>query len=251
MDKPTFGSLCSGLGGLDIGLIRAGFDVKFHVEIDDYARKVLRRHFPAAERFRNVRQFPPKPDSAWLLHQWKERFRVDAICAGFPCQDISTAGRGAGLSGSRSGLFYEVVRIIRTLEPKVVLLENVSALFTRGIDQVLGALDDIGYNAQWHCLSSAAFGADHLRKRAFIAAYSKRIRQPGPWERIEPIDQKTDAYREASGLVDAFRKGSLPYVCRRHVGVPSRMEQLTGLGNAVDTVVAEYAGRQFIKCLSQ
>lgn len=170
--KPTVGSLFAGIGGIDLGLERAGFQTKWQVEIDDYARKVLQRHFPAAERFRDVKQFPPKPDSTWLLHRWKERFSVDILAAGFPCQDISYAGKGAGLKGERSGLFYEVIRIIRVLGPELVLLENVSALLTRGLDQVLGTLASIGYDAEWHCIPAAYVGAPHIRDRVFIVAYS-------------------------------------------------------------------------------
>jgi DNA (cytosine-5)-methyltransferase 1 len=95
---------------------------------------------------------------------------VDFISGGFPCQDISFAGRGAGLAGERSGLFYEVARLIGELEPAGVMLENVSALLDRGLGDVLGALASLGYDAEWHCIPASAIGAPHRRDRIWIVA---------------------------------------------------------------------------------
>ena len=155
----TFGSLFAGIGGFDLGFERAGFECRWQVEIDDYATKILEKHWPKVHRERDIREC----NSGNLE-------RVDCIIGGFPCQDISYAGRGAGLAGERSGLFFEAVRLVRELQPRAVVLENVAALLTRGLDRVLGTLAEIGYDAQWHCIPAAAVGAPHIRDRVFIIA---------------------------------------------------------------------------------
>ncbi len=98
-------------------------------------------------------------------------WHADLICGGFPCQDISYAGKGAGLDGSRSGLWYEFARVVRTLRPRIVLVENVAALLTRGLDAVLGTLASLGYDARWDCIPAAAVGAPHIRDRVFIIGH--------------------------------------------------------------------------------
>jgi DNA (cytosine-5)-methyltransferase 1 len=157
----TFGSLFAGIGGMDLGLERAGMECKWQVEIDDYASRVLAKHWPTVHREKDVRQC-----GAGNLEN------VDLIAAGFPCQDISYAGKGAGLKGERSGLFYEVARIVGEMGPRYVVLENVSALLTRGLDQVLGTLASLGYDAEWHCIPAAYVGAPHIRDRVFVLAYA-------------------------------------------------------------------------------
>jgi DNA (cytosine-5)-methyltransferase 1 len=156
----TFGSLFAGIGGFDLGFERAGFECKWQVEIDDYATRVLERHWPDVHRERDIRQCG--------RHNLE---RVDCIIGGFPCQDISYAGKGAGLDGARSGLWYEFARIVCELEPRIVCVENVSALLTRGLDQVLGTLASFGFDAEWHCIPAAAVGAPHIRDRVFVLAY--------------------------------------------------------------------------------
>jgi DNA (cytosine-5)-methyltransferase 1 len=101
---------------------------------------------------------------------------VDAICGGFPCQDISTAGKGAGIEGERSGLWSEYARLIGELRPQVVFVENVSALLSRGLDKVLGDLAALGYDAEWHCIPASAIGAPHRRDRVWIVAYPSSAR---------------------------------------------------------------------------
>ena len=115
----TFGSLFAGIGGFDLGFERAGMACKWQVEIDDYANRVLKKHWPDVHRERDIRQCGK--------HNLEP---VDVICGGFPCQDISYAGLGAGLDGERSGLFFEAVRVVRELRPQIVVLENVAALLT-------------------------------------------------------------------------------------------------------------------------
>jgi len=158
----TFGSLFAGIGGFDLGFERAGMSCRWQVEIDDYANRVLAKHWPEVHRERDITQCG--------RHNLGP---VDVICGGFPCQDISYAGRGAGLDGERSGLFFEAIRVVRELRPRVVVLENVAALLTRGLDRVLGTLAEIGYDAEWHCIPAASVGAPHIRDRVFVLAYAK------------------------------------------------------------------------------
>ena len=162
------GSLFSGIGGFELGFERAGMRVSWQVEQDAYCRAVLARHFPDAVRFEDVREVGAR-----------ELDPVDLICGGFPCQDLSSAGRGAGIDGARSGLWSEFARIVRELRPGYVVVENVPALLTgkgkrwdRGpIGRVLGDLAEARYDAEWACLSAREFGAPHLRKRVWIVAY--------------------------------------------------------------------------------
>lgn len=158
--------LFAGSGGGLLGSLLLGHRPVCAVEIDSYCRRVL-----AARR-----------DEGWLPaemeihddvttfdgHAW--RGRVDLVAGGFPCQDISVAGKGAGLKGARSGLFYELLRVVREVRPKWVYLENVPAITSRGLDRVLGALAELGFDAEWCVLSAADAGAPHLRKRWWCLA---------------------------------------------------------------------------------
>ena len=165
--KLTFGSLFAGIGGFDLGFERAGFECRWQVEIDNYATKILEKHWPKVHRERDIREC-----NAINLE------RVDCIIGGFPCQDISYAGRGAGLDGERSGLFFEAIRLVRELQPRAIVLENVAALLTRGLDRVLGTLAEIGYDAEWHCIPAAAVGAPHIRDRVFVIGIRNMAQHP-------------------------------------------------------------------------
>jgi DNA (cytosine-5)-methyltransferase 1 len=159
----TVGSLFSGIGGLELGLEMTGrFKTVWQVEQNEYCRKVLARHWPDATRFEDVRNVG------------KENLApVDVICGGFPCQDISSAGKREGIrEGNRSGLWFEYARIVRELRPRYVIVENVSALLSDGLGIVLGDLASIGYDADWQVLSAAGVGAPHLRERVFVVAYA-------------------------------------------------------------------------------
>lgn len=158
----TIGSLFAGIGGLELGLERAGLGPTiWQVEQDAYCRSVLAKHWPDADR--SVTDVC-EAGAANLE-------RVDLICGGFPCQDLSYAGKGAGLDGARSGLWFEYLRIIRELRPRFVVVENVAALLARGMDVVLGTLAESGYDALWTSLRASDVGAPHRRERLFIVAY--------------------------------------------------------------------------------
>ena len=160
------GSLFAGIGGFDLAAewVWGKDTTVWHSEIDPYASAVFAQHFPNSRNVGDITTW--EPDC--------ERDSVDLICGGFPCQDISTAGRGAGIDGARSGLWRDYARVIRALRPSYVLVENVPALLGRGIDRVLGDLASLGYDAEWTVRSAASFGAPHLRRRIWIVAYPMR-----------------------------------------------------------------------------
>lgn len=165
----TIGSLFSGIGGLELGLELAlrdgGFDVEtiWQCERDEWCRGILARHWPATVRYDDVRAVGADAP------------RVDVLCGGFPCQDVSVAGKGAGLAGERSGLWGEFARVARDLRPRVLVVENVSALACRGIGTVLGDISEAGYDAVWFDLRASDVGAPHRRERIFIVAWRRDV----------------------------------------------------------------------------
>lgn len=170
------GSLFSGIGGLELGLERAGLGtVAWQCEIDPFCRSVLAKHWPEAMRYEDVRTVDATAPS------------VDVICGGFPCQDVSLAGKRGGLDAPRSGLWFEFARIIEALRPRIVVIENVLGLRTSGLSRVLADLATLGFDAEWTDLAAADVGAPHLRRRLFIAAtHPERIQlrhEPGWLER--------------------------------------------------------------------
>lgn len=270
MSNPlTFGSLFAGIGGIDLGLERAGMTCRWQVEIDDYATKVLAKHWPNVPKYRDVRSVGADNLSA-----------VDLICGGFPCQDISNAGKRAGITGARSGLWSEYARIVRELRPRYVLVENVAALLGRGLSTVLGDLAALGYDAEWECIPAAAVGAPHIRDRVFIVAYtdcrgrpgsgvcaqqSRRAEVIGPgqaWQGSALADAsgarsfsstQTGIYRRQKGArprheqLERYDWWAIePDVGRVAHGVPARVDRLSGLGNAVVPQVAELIGQWII-----
>jgi DNA (cytosine-5)-methyltransferase 1 len=157
----TLGSLFTGIGGIDLAFQRAGFNIAFQVEIDDYCNKVLERHWPNVTRHRDVRAV----GSGNLP-------TVDVLAGGFPCQDISAAGKGAGIKeGTRSGLWIEFARIIGEIRPRIVMLENVAAITSRDGTRVIADLTALGYDAEWGIISAADAGASHRRERWWCVAY--------------------------------------------------------------------------------
>lgn len=178
------GSTFSGVGGLDLGLERAGMRVLWQAEVDEWCRRVLRWHWPDADIFDDVRAV-----SADGLHrehgrrgthqhrggdaaQRPKRHQLDLLCGGFPCQDLSVAGKRAGLAGERSGLFFEFARIADELRPTWLLVENVVGLLSsangRDMGVVLSTLAEIGYGLSWRVVDARYFGVPQRRRRVFI-----------------------------------------------------------------------------------
>lgn len=189
MKTLTFGSLFAGIGGMDLGLERAGWKCKWAVEIDDDARKVYSAAWADVQLFRDVRTF--------LGGYWHPAaFAVDAIVGGFPCIDISTNGKRAGINGAHSGLWKEFLRVIRILRPRLVVVENVAALLERGAGTVLGDLASSGYDAEWDVLPACAFGLPQGRERLFIVAYARGVRLS--------IERELRIFRQERSFVDAM-----------------------------------------------
>jgi DNA (cytosine-5)-methyltransferase 1 len=176
----TVGSLFSGIGGFELGLERAGMRVIWQAEIDPYASAVLKKHWPNVPNYGDVRSI-----RAGAIE------RPDVICGGFPCQDISLAGRGGGIEGERSGLWREYARIMGDLRPRFAIVENVGALTSRGLAAILGDLAALGYDAEWHVIPAAAVNAPHIRERCWIIAdaygYGIRDDQQRPARRRDDI----------------------------------------------------------------
>ena len=183
------GSLFSGVGGLDLGLTRAGYEHAFFAEVDPWRRDVISAHYPGATVYPDVRDVAQgaegaRPGRLGAVGAGRgggddERARlgaasvgVDLLAGGFPCQDLSVAGKRAGLAGARSGLFHEFARIADTLRPTWLLLENVPGLLSsndgRDMGVVVGTLADLGYGVAWRILDARYFGVPQRRRRVFI-----------------------------------------------------------------------------------
>jgi site-specific DNA-cytosine methylase len=161
----TTGSLFAGVDMMGLAVENLGGRVLWHAETDDYASHVLAKRWPGVPNLGDVRD----------MHR---AARVDLLTGGFPCQDLSVAGLGAGLDGARSGLWAQFARIIAGLRPKAVLIENVPVLRSRGMVRVLRDLWRAGYVAEWDCIPAAAVGAPHLRDRVWICAYRDAVVLP-------------------------------------------------------------------------
>jgi DNA (cytosine-5)-methyltransferase 1 len=300
--RPTVGSLFSGIGGLDLGLERAGFEVKWQCENDDFCRRVLAKHWPGVPCYGDIRELDG--------HSLEP---VDLICGGFPCQPTSHAGRRRGEADDR-WLWPEMLRLIREVKPAYVLGENVFGLVThkRGLllASVIADLEAEGYEvAPPVVFPACAVGALHRRDRVWVCAYARHhdrraeqgqqqgqraevvdgVRQSNPdahgdrCSRPAPTRQAgkdipvvaglgapggeqqracTDARVVRHGLEEASlltgrtcterrcRWATEPAVGRVAHGVPSRVDRLRALGNAVVPQVAEYIGRQLMKLIS-
>jgi DNA (cytosine-5)-methyltransferase 1 len=227
----TVGSLFAGIGGFDLGFERAGFEIKWQVEIDPFCRKVLEKHWPHVRRYEDVRTVGDELE------------RVDVICGGFPCQDISLAGKRVGIDGERSGLWRDFSRLVRAVRPRYVVVENVPALLGRGLGRVLRDLAESGYDAEWDCIPARAFGADHFRDRAWVVSYARRIGQHG----IQPereLGSRGAVVFGGVGVARGARRSptgfTAPRVGRAGDGIPDRVDRLRGLGNAIVPQIAEW-----------
>jgi site-specific DNA-cytosine methylase len=160
----TFGSLFAGIGGIDLGLERAGWACRWQVEWDDYCQRVLAKHWPDIKRYGDI-----------TTVDWSGVEPVDLLAGGFPCQPFSVAGRRKGTDDDR-WLWPAFATAIRALRPRLVLVENVPGLLAgHGMGSVLGGLAELGYDAEWDCIPAAAVGAPHLRYRIWIVAYRPEL----------------------------------------------------------------------------
>lgn len=240
--------LFSGIGGFSLGLERSGyFDTVAFCEIEKYPRQVLAKHWPEVPCYHDVKELTAERLAA-------DGIGVDAICGGFPCQDISTAGKQAGIEAERSGLWSDFSRLIGELRPRVVFVENVANLISGPSERpgawfarVLGDLAALGYDAEWHCIPASAVGAPHVRDRIWVIAYDRGLRREGQFTKEI---QKQPAF---SWCQDVRRAEDLPErsdlypskLCGSGDGVPNRAHRLKGLGNAVVPQIPEILGRAY------
>ena len=159
----------AGIGGFSYAATKlvGGYRTTQFIEIDPFCQKILKKHFPFTPIHDDIRTFTAIPG------------QYDVICGGFPCQSISVAGNRAGITEeSRSGIFYELMRVIRMVRPRFVVLENVAAILNNGLDIVLGELSQAGYDAEWSVISASSLGACHRRSRWWCVAYTNDYGSP-------------------------------------------------------------------------
>jgi DNA (cytosine-5)-methyltransferase 1 len=232
--------LFSGIGGFSLAAKELGIETLQFVEINDYCCQILRKNFPPIPIHREIRTFHANPN------------QFDLITGGSPCQDLSLAGKRAGIAGSRSGLWYEMLRVIDEAKPRFVVWENVKgAFYTGGLTEVLQGLCQLGYRFDVEILSAAAVGAPHLRERIFVVAYSSSLcGQAPPWsDQIRSqIAAVTNSHRIAGIRAGQGNQTILapwssvePPICGVAHGLSRRLDRLAALGNAVVPAVAAIA----------
>lgn len=245
------GSLFSGIGGLDLGvewaLRDAGVPAEtvWQCDADADCRAVLAKHWPHATRFDDVQMLPPQIRAGRRrgIGPWRDDHEgIDLLIGGFPCQDLSTAGRRAGLNGARSGLFFDLLRVIRLVRPRVVYLENVTGLLTRAGRRVLAELAALRFDAAWAVVAASDVGAPHQRRRWFCVAWQPVPdalgvgvhRQHAPracWAAPEPVWHGADR-----AVADAFsiggREGGSAGRTAPEVSKPRRGGSTVGVGLA-------------------
>jgi len=232
--------LFTGIGGFAWGLAQWVRPICY-VEIDPYCQAVLKTRFdagnlPPAPVWDDVRTFNGKPFKGM----------VDIITAGFPCQDISAAGNAKGLDGERSGLFFQVLRLAQEIRPQYILLENVAAIRTRGLETVGRELAALRYDCRWEIISANETGAPHVRKRWFCLANLVGTRREGA---------KGGLFKKKAGGAKPFRNNlpetnwDLPLescLVRVVYGLPFAMDRIKCLGNAVVPAQAAFAFKKLM-----
>jgi DNA (cytosine-5)-methyltransferase 1 len=234
--------LFSGIGGFSLGLERTGgFKTVAFCEIEEFPRRVLAKHWPKVPCYHDIRELTGARLAA-------DGIGVDAICGGFPCQDISVSGRGAGIHGERSGLWSEVARLAGELRPQLLVLENSPALLSRGLGRVLGDLAALGYDAQWHCVPAAYAGAAHRRDRVWIVAYPHEVGGIAPENRglDWPVFYQAEWPKIADAVGGCDRWAPEPNISRVANGFPNIVDRRGALGNAVVPQIPELIGNAIL-----
>lgn len=233
----TYGSVFSGIGGIDLGFDEAGMKCAWQCEVAEFQSKILKQRWGV----------PNHGDITKV--DWQKVQKVDLLCGGFPCQDISqSSATKTGLDGERSGLWAEYERAIRHLMPRIVVVENVDALRLNGLGRVLRDLALLRYDAQWSTLSSCTLGATHMRRRMFIVAYSDQKHGRtwlGNFKRNILREAQSKGFDRGSRTQERILSASR--VDRSSDGVPNRHDRVGALGNAVDVRVAELIGRAIMQ----
>lgn len=241
----THGSLFAGIGGFDLGFERAGIKTVWQVEIDEYCRRVLARHFPDAVRFSDIRDC-----GANNLE------RVDIISGGFPCQPNSLSGKRLGAADER-WLWPEYLRILCELRPRIAVLENPTGLLSLEMGAVLRDLAASGFDAEWDCFPATAFGAYHERDRVFILAYAAEL-NGRPHDLLEAGDEWRASLQSrrfscmavaARAERENARLGCEPDLARMVRRVPAALDRLEGIGDAVHPAISEWIGRRIVEAM--
>ena len=247
-----FLSLFSGIGGIDLGLERAGMECVGQVEIDPFCRAVLKKHWPSVMCMEDVKSV--KGD---------EFGPIDIIAGGFPCQDISCAGKGKGIFAERSGLWWEMRRVIEAVRPAWVLAENVPALRTRGADEVFASLEGLGYTVEPLVVGAWACGLRHKRDRCWIVAHRYQV----GWNRERPRVRREHEIRPGlcwqtkegfkgwkamerwlgQAQQDAYASSAPSESCGEDYGVSRQLDRTAALGNSVVPQVVEMIGRAIME----
>lgn len=263
MSKLRVLDLFSGIGGFSLGLERTGgFETVAFCEIEEFPRKVLAKHWPGVPIYYDVRELTAERLRADGIAS------IDVITGGFPCQDVSAAGKQGGMDeGTRSGLWSEIVRLACEIRPQFILVENVSNLLAGPSEQpggwfgrVLGDLAEIGYDAEWHCIPASYVGANHGRDRVWILAHAERLR----WDflvegqqvstaafNLESFDPRWPAPLELFPDVAELFTYPSSDVERNDDGLSEGLGRLKGAGNAVVPQIPELIGHAILKSLSQ
>jgi DNA (cytosine-5)-methyltransferase 1 len=240
--------LFAGIGGIDLGLERAGMVCKWQVEIDPFCQEVLTKHWPSIQKYGDIKDVGRHNLEA-----------VDLICGGFPCQPFSYSGREKGITDAR-WLWPEFARVVSELRPRYAFMENVPGLLHHGMGLLLADLASLGYDAEWDCIPARTFGTWHNRDRAFIVAYTQytgcgRSRESQPECQCQEVGRGEQyrgngSYRVMAGTIDTLQAWATePRISRVGDGVPSRMDRnrIRAIGNAVVPQVAEWIGRRVLE----
>lgn len=271
MTKLRVLDLFSGIGGFSLGLERTGgFETVAFCEIEEFPRRVLAKHWPEVPCYDDVRTLTAERLAA-------DGIAVDVITGGFPCQDLSVAGRRDGIEGKRSGLWSEIVRLYCEIRPRFLIVENVANLLDGPSDRpgawfgrVLGDLAEVGADAEWHRIPAASLGAAHIRERTWVLAYPAKVRREhGSADRLGRGDiaaagegwlQQSDGVDLRPALVrppypigrlDVRDWESKSPVLRVADGVPHQLDRLGALGNSVVPQIPELIGHAILASLNE
>ena len=236
----NFGSLFAGIGGIDLGLERAGMTCAWQIEIDEFCRKILNKHWPSVPKYIDVKDCN-KSNLA----------NVDLIAGGFPCQPVSQAGKKEGEKDER-WLWDDFYRLICEIKPRWIMVENVTGLLSTRNGKLFGGilrdLSTCGYDAEWQTIPAIAIGRPHERKRVFLIAYSTSIR-PSKVEvfKRKPCQRNRQRWADQPGIyIERIKRKSIsiPQDIRMDDGFSYSLDDtMRTCGNAVVPQVAEFIGR--------
>lgn len=235
--------LFSGIGGFSLGLERTGgFETVAFCEIEPFPRRVLAKHWPGVPIYEDVRELTGARLAA-------DGIEVDVIAGGFPCQDISLAGKGAGIGGKQSGLWFEFLRLIGEVRPMFVIVENVAVLLRRGLGDVLRGLAEAGYDAEWDCLPATFVGAPHNRDRVWIIAYPQRHEQPRQESCFWALGRMGRVEQPVSW--DRYWEDTLASLRGMDDGLSRSVDRTDGLRNAVVPQIPELIGHAILASMRE